>query len=538
MFCPGKPGFVESYCEYVKLLVRSSGIDGLMCDDVSFAQPYASCGCAECLERFRQKSGMELPPVGDKSFWGNWENPVWNIFIDDHFEVVADFYRHVRAALPSADFPLTACCSACCSNDCASHGHDLRQQLAGCNIAHLELCGNTPACADDKSHGDFNSRLLDAAFHLGIAAEYNVPSLAVHYGFIPDNANAGWALIKALGGNSWFSTLPFRLGVSQQVLSTLGGDAAPAARAFNFEKNHPEFFSGTPLYKCSIYFSYETRNHSAFGSMVNGYCQDFSQTVTTLFAAGAMPRLITRMPDNGNGELLILPSAALMNDDEKRALEKFLASGGKVIAFGPCSWGRADGNWPVPMQCSDDITLSGREWGRIFGGKVAPVTGERCWRELSKNFFYHPGKLQDGDITVEELTAKVLEHSRKIPGVRQIEARGFFATAAQLAADRTLLFLTAMEYDVQIDHALEAIRNHRTRVNLFTQASPCGQQTDLKIILSDDWQLTGVTLPFEECGLLFDSSGHIKLSRPAVSVLAELTFKADKSDSPITEIMR
>ncbi len=526
VFCGGKKGFVESYCEYVKLLVRSSNIDGLMCDDTQFANYYGSCGCPECRERFRSKAGIELPPVSDTAFWGNWNNPAWKIFIDDRFGVIADFYRAVRNALPSGDFPLTACCSSSCNSDGAASAHDLRMQLAGCNIAHLELCGNTPTSPDDAWKGTFASRLKDVAFNLGVAREFNVPGLAIHYGFIPDNANAAWALIKALGGNSWFSTLPYRLGVSRQMLSTLMGDAAPAARAFNFEKNHPELFDGTQLNKCSVYFSYETRNHSKFGEMRSGYCPEFAKALIGLFNAGAMPRVITRMPESGRGELLVLPGAALMNDAEKSALQKFLASGGKVVAFGPCAYRSVDPDWQPPMQCQSGITQT-ENWADIFGGEVPALQGERCWKELEPGFFHHPGRLLDEDLSCDDLGNKVLELASPIPGYESIEAKGFFITASRLSENRTLLFLTAAEYDAKINQAFEAIRNHRSRVNLFTQAPPCGQDGKLKIKLAKNWYVDNVILPFEECKVEFDADGDVKLDRPAVSVLVELQFKGE-----------
>ena len=527
VFCGGKKGFVESYCEYVKLLLKSTNIDGLMSDDTSFPKHYASCGCPECRERFREKSGIELPPVEDRTFWGNWDNPAWKIFIDDRYDVIANFYKQVRSVLPSADFPLTACCSSSCGNDNAGSAHDLRMQLAGGNIAHLELCGNTPCSTNDAWRGTFTDRLVNVAFNLGIAAERNAPVLAIHYGFIPDNAAAGWTLCKALGANSWFSTLPFRLGVSRKMLDTLMGDAAPASRAFNFEKNHPELFSGKPFHKCSIFFSYETRNHSAYGSMVYGCCRDFQDTVRALFAAGAMPDIVSIIPENGKDRLLVIPSAALMTDAEKAALDKFLASGGKVIATGPCAYGDVTGDWQVPMQSADDITQCGEKWWDCFGAVIPPIPGERIWQEKRPNFFHHPGRLQDEDFSAEDLCSKVLANSTPVPGVEMVKQDGFFVTAAKLSEERTLLYLTAANYDAKIDEAFEAIRNHRSRVNLFTQAPPCDQSEVVEIAPAKGWSLENVTLPFEECKAEFEAHGKIKLAKPAVSVIAELVFKGE-----------
>ena len=137
----------------------------------------------------------------------------------------------------------------------------------------------------------------------------------------------------------------------------------------------------------------------------------------------------------------------------------------------------------------------------------------------------YPGRLQDKDLQLEQLNSKVLELAAAIPGIEEVELNGFFATAAKLSENRVMLYFTATEYDAKINQAFEAIRNHRSRVNLFTQAPPCGQNGVLQIKLSNNWQLVKVTLPFEECTPEFDASGNIKLSRPAVSVMAELELK-------------
>jgi hypothetical protein len=108
-----------------------------------------------------------------------------------------------------------------------------------------------------------------------------------------------------------------------------------------------------------------------------------------------------------------------------------------------------------------------------------------------------------------------------------VKQDGFFVTAAKLSEERTMLYLTAANYDAKIDEAFEAIRNHRSRVNLFTQAPPCDQSEVVEIAPAKGWSLENVTLPFEECKAEFEANGKIKLAKPAVSVIAEVVFKGE-----------
>ena len=521
-FCPGNPDFAESYCKYVQQLCRESEIDGLMCDDIEFFKPFCTCSCPSCRERFREHAGLDLPGIENKSFWGNWENPAWRAFLELRFKLVEEFYAKVRAALPSRDFPMLACCSGCCSDDALSCAHDLTEQLAGgsCNIANLEIVGNTPPGPMDRNV-KFSMRMVQAAYHVGIADIHNAPVLAIAYGFIEDNAKAAWSLIKSLGGNMWFSTLPYRLGLSRSRLDALPGDAAPAASAFNFEKEHADLFKGDLLCRCSLFFSRQTRLNTAYGSMVHGLTSDFRLALGLFLEASLIPKVVLDIPEEPCGPL-VLPCAAVLSEDEIAGLKAFLAKGGQVLAFGPCGWPGCSDGWQAPMRPAGDITRSPSEWMAIWGGPVPPVPGPLGWREVSCNFLYNPGRLDDGSLGNDSLLEQVRPFLLPIPGVRDMRNSGFFATAHRMQDGRMLLFFVAMDYDVQLDEELEAERQHRTRVNIMRKAPPRGQDGAIDIDLEKGWRLGKVMLPFGECEAEYDEAGHVRLSSQANMVIAEI----------------
>lgn len=56
-----------------------------------------------------------------------------------------------------------------------------------------------------------------------------------------------------------------------------------------------------------VYFSYETRNHTLSGALVDGYSKDFSQTIAQLFRDGISPHTIFTIPEDTTDYPVILP---------------------------------------------------------------------------------------------------------------------------------------------------------------------------------------------------------------------------------------
>ena len=80
-FCYRNPDFIEAYTEYAKNLISDTGIDGLAAEDAVHYMHYSSCGCIHCREALKKRTGTDLPPIDDSSFWGNWDNPSWKEWI-------------------------------------------------------------------------------------------------------------------------------------------------------------------------------------------------------------------------------------------------------------------------------------------------------------------------------------------------------------------------------------------------------------------------------------------------------------------------
>ena len=64
--------------------------------------------------------------------------------------------------------------------------------------------------------------------------------------------------------------------------------------------------------------------------------------------------------------------------------------------------------------------------------------------------------------------------------IRLLDAKGYMSTMYE-ADDQITVQLLAEDYDVDINHELDSIRFHRSRVNLVTKAEPIGISRILRI---------------------------------------------------------
>ena len=219
---------------------------------------------------------MELPPISDRGFWGNWENPTWKAWIDLRFDGAKDFFTALKPIFPKG-FRVTTCGHNSAAPGGNGKAADARTFLAGgCNYTNLEMSGNTPPYKKDPvtTNLDISTRIINASHHQACAREQGGRCFSTGFGFTEQTANIVWAVNKMMGADCWFSTLKDRLGLPDHILNTLPDEAAVVKKAFVFEAEHPELFSGKQVGQLGVYFSYETRKHSYFGNLDQGYYKD------------------------------------------------------------------------------------------------------------------------------------------------------------------------------------------------------------------------------------------------------------------------
>lgn len=479
-FCHRNPEFGESYRDYAVKLVRDTGIKGLMADDAMYYANMNACACPYCRQELKNRTGLELPPIEDQSFWGNWDNPAWKAWIDLRFDATHDFHKALRAVLPE-DFLLMSCGAPSATGGAVMSASDARKFMGGCNYVNQEFSGNTPPYKQDPVtvNVPVAPRLISASHHQAAAREKGVRCYGTGYGFTEETANIIWAVNKMLDADCHFSTLKARLGLPQKILRTLPEEEDVIQKAYTFEKEHPQLFSGEPIGQLGVYFSYETRNHTCFGALAKGYTEDYAQILKMLFRAGISAHTVFKFPeDTKQYPLILLPSPAAMTDGEKAALKRYAEVGGKILITGPSAYPGCEHTWQLPTKPACEAsaffhTVRDGVWShppQWMTSTNLPHSGDPdLWMEIEKGVLYNPCR-------ASEVETAVLEYCRKwadpLP-VTVISQKGYLVSMFR-GSDGITVQMLAEDYDTDIDHRLDEIRYHRSRVNYINKVEPAG----------------------------------------------------------------
>ena len=532
-FCYRNPDFIEAYCDYAKRLVADTGIDGLAAEDPVHYMHYISCACPHCRAELRRRTGVELPPIEDRDFWGNWENEAWREWIDLRYEAGKEFFEKLMPCLPK-DFPVTTCGSNSASAYVNGAASDASRFIAGgSNYVHMEMSGNTPPYKHDPvtANAPVSAWMTAFSHHQAVARENGIRSFATGYGFTEPSANIIWAVNKTLDTDCCFSTLKARLGLPEHILKMLPEAPEIVKNVYTFEKEHSELFGGEQIAQVGVYFSYETRNRSCFGNLTRGYASDYSKTLQILFSAGISAHTVLTLPtDTSEYPVLVLSSVALMTDKEKESLLKYVANGGVIIACGPCAMKGCESEWVLPTKPQIDnpkdffSTIANGVWHKNaewITNTVLPESSEpNVWQEISRGIYYNPHRISDGKIS-QSLLEHVSKWMQKLP-VEVVTSVGYFTTVFE-TADAYVMHFLAKDYETDIDHKLDEMRFHRSRVNYINKVTPIHISELLTV--KTDLAVEVFTPLNDEKATILCENGFCKITLPKDTSYAILRFK-------------
>lgn len=489
-FCHRNPEFRESYFDYVKTLIADTGISGLSADDPTYFMQYSACACPHCRAELKRRTGIELPSIEDRNFWGNWANPAWKQWIDLRYDASGEFMEELAQILPK-NFALTTCGGCSSTPTAPATGTDAESFMRGGNIVNLEMCGNTPPYKKDPVtvNEDIAFHMISASHHQAVAREKNIRCLGIGFAFFEATANIVWAVNKVLDSDCWLITLKDRLGLPEHILKTLPNEADIIGNAYRFEKEHMQLFEGKQIAQLAVYFSYETRDHNFFGNFINGYYKDYAFTIETLFHEGISAHTICSFPtDTKEYSLILVPSAASLTEKELTRLYAYLAAGGKVIITGPSPLKECENKWKLPSRpdiqdptaffstIRDGVWPEPAKWTKE--SMIAPSGEPDVWRQPAEGLYYHPHRISDKTIT-DSLLELCWKNMNPLP-MHVLEAEGYLITMFR-NKNAITVHLLAADYDTDIDHHLDEIRFHRSRVNLINKVSPAGVTKRIRI---------------------------------------------------------
>jgi len=300
-----------------------------------------------------------------------------------------------------------------------------------------------------------------------------------------------------------FSTLKDRLGLPDHILKTLPTEADVVSTAYGFEKSHPELFHAKQIAQVGVYFSYETRKHSFFGNLSKGYYKDYSATLKLLFRAGIGADTVFSFPkDAARYPVVFLSSAAKMTMEEESEMKRYLEAGGKVIVTGPCAFKGCIAEYDLPNRpdLSDPLlffsTIANGVWHRpaawITETQIPPSQTEDRWLTPRKCVFYHPYRISEGRI--DQACLSLCRRFLKPMPVKVIGTKGYLITAFE-NDESVLLHFLAEDYDTDIDHRLDEMRFHRSRVNYVNRVTPIGVSETVTL---EAEKVPEIYLPFDK----------------------------------------
>ena len=266
-----------------------------------------------------------------------------------------------------------------------------------------------------------------------------------------------------------------------------------------------------------------------FGNLKKGYCKDYEETLHLLFTGGICPHTVFAFPENTDQyPVILLSSVAKFTEEEKTALKRYLSAGGKIIVTGPTAVEGCKNNWKLPNRLDvpaseffptvpDGIHVKQADW--YLNRDVKPSGDEDAWQTPGEGIWYHPHRL--GETNEKRLLELARSFVKPLP-VEPLEAKGYFCTMRE-DEDKVIVQLLAEDYDVDIDHELDSIRTHRSRVNLLTTIKPVGIARTVKFKTD---KTPEVYTPFNKDAATIDRIGEeVIVTLPEDCSYAILSFK-------------
>jgi hypothetical protein len=248
------------------------------------------------------------------------------------------------------------------------------------------------------------------------------------------------------------------------------------------KRSTPDLFGGKPLAQVGVYYDSKTRDHTLFGNLRKGYYKDYAETLRAFFGAGISANTLFSFPEDAKEyAVVVVPSAVAMSEENALAMRRYIAAGGRVIVCGPSSLPECKNEWRLPTRpdiaTPEDFfdTIAHGVWHKhaewILNTDVEP-TAEPCeWKCVGEGIDYNPHRMADGRIGEGMLTL-VHRYAAKKP-VEVLSAKGYLMTFFE-KEDGTVLHALAGDYDTDIDHRLDEMRFHRSRVNYVNKVEPVG----------------------------------------------------------------
>lgn len=332
LWCINNPDFRAEYFRLSKKVIRETGVDGFMTDEVYFRTGWHNCACPHCREKYRKTSGFILPDGAADYFWGRLDNPAFRAWIRFRCASVGDFYADLYAALRKEHpHPVLLGCENAAVSPLGSQGYgdSNEERMRGVNLLFTET-------GSELLLYHWRGQSFNFMAYGGLSNYYGTPTMAIMY---PPNINENflsWALRVAHGVRMWATSGGGELCRHGQLL-TAPEDLALFGELFGWEEKHKRELVGMirPLANIGVLLSAATRDmsdHSRGGHYYIPELVGWSEALTDEYIQYAVMReQELTLSHLRQYALVILPNAACLSDTACQTLLEYVDGGGNVI---------------------------------------------------------------------------------------------------------------------------------------------------------------------------------------------------------------
>jgi hypothetical protein len=312
MMCPNNPDFQNNFLERVKRMVNETGMDGLMVDETEWLPAeWTICGCKYCREKFKEKTGYDIPDPDSIRVWGNFENPKWRAWINFRIESMGDFLVKIKETIDQCgpDRLFTGCyCEALYPGVAQYYGMDLEDMNRSFNTSFFESEPSNPwswrySTAEAKYYAAFGP-----CIYLGYSASYTQQFFS-------------WAFAKTNGFGLWIWPEVEKLFPYQWE-----------------NKWEDLLFSHKLLCNTALLFSSPTKNlkKDSYYSIYEyaGWAESLTEAhipFETIIASGLVRENLRKY------KKIILPDVACLSGSQIEILKDYVKEGGHLIITGGSS---------------------------------------------------------------------------------------------------------------------------------------------------------------------------------------------------------
>lgn len=349
-FCHNNPGLHDMHGKYLRRLMKDVPFDGIEVDDMCSYPGNTTCACRWCRDRFGRDYGHEIPPFGEKAFWGdtsdesrmlewgNYENPVFRDWLRMKSDSVRDHVRLIKSIL--GEKPLMTCCSdtgpivlnavALDLEKMAPHLDMFMLENVGTNIRNIEWVDMDAEALNQK----------DIAGKRG-----HCPAIALSYELTEKGAYLGWGLGRFWGASNWSSTLHDRLEEAPPHAIEME-DAI--SRSNNWEKQYSDlhYWEGRDVVEVRVVNNRWCRENGWRDADGHEHW-DRSKAWTIQLVKNNIGYRFVRSEELGDAAALlaektplVLDGVACVSDQQFAAVKRYLAGGG--MAFMALPFGTHD----------------------------------------------------------------------------------------------------------------------------------------------------------------------------------------------------